>query len=461
MGAAVRAVKQPRMEHVCQECGYRAPRWLGRCPECNKWGSLLQERAAPIDPRSAAICAPTPTPIGEVSLESSERDSTGIGEFDRVLGGGLVAGSVVLIGGDPGIGKSTLLLTALDKLARAPGERPVLYISGEESLRQTRLRGERLGTLAPGLLLLAEIDAELALAAAERTAPRVLVVDSVQTMHLPAFGNAPGSVVQVREVAARVVAWAKRTGTPTLLEGHVTKDGAIAGPRMLEHMVDTVLYFEGDRSHSYRVLRAHKNRFGSTNEIGVFEMRSEGLCEVPNPSALFLAERPRGASGSAVVATMNGTRPLLVEVQALVGDTAAGGSARRTTIGVDSGRVALLTAVLEKKEGVPLSDRDVYVNIVGGAVLDEPAGDLALAAALVSSSWNKPIDPKTLVLGEVGLAGEVRAVSQVEQRLSEASQLGFTRCVLPSGNLKRVGANPPLQICGVSSLQEALQALFP
>ena len=460
MSSAARvSAKAAKIEHVCGECGYRTPRWLGRCPECAQWGSLAPEQAQPSGSRGLRQVT-LPTPISEVPLDNAARDSTGIGELDRVLGGGLVAGSVILLGGDPGIGKSTLLLTAMDRLSRLEGDRGALYVSGEESLRQTRLRGERLGTVSPKLLVLAEIDAETALAAADRCRPRVLVVDSIQTMHLPALGNAPGSIVQVREVAARLVAWAKRSGTPTILVGHVTKDGALAGPRMLEHMVDTVLYFEGDRSHSYRVLRAHKNRFGSTNEIGVFEMRSEGLCEVPNPSALFLAERPKGSSGSAVLATMNGTRPLLAEVQALVGDTSAG-SARRTAIGVDQGRVALLTAVLEKKEGVPLSDRDVYVNVVGGAVLDEPAGDLAVAAALVSSAWNRPIDPGTLILGEVGLAGEVRAVGQVEQRLSEAAQLGFVRCVLPAGNAKRLGALSPLELVGCSSVGEALQALFP
>ena len=449
-----------KMEHVCRECGFRTPRWLGKCPECEQWGSLAMERAAPGGSRDRALRV-APTPISQIPLDNAARDSTSIGEFDRVLGGGFVAGSVILLGGDPGIGKSTLLLTAMDKLARLDGSsRPVLYVSGEESLRQTRLRGERLGTTSPNLLVLAEIDAEEALAAADGCEPRVLVVDSIQTMHLPALGNAPGSIVQVREVAARLVAWAKRTGTPTILVGHVTKDGTLAGPRLLEHMVDTVLYFEGDRSHSYRVLRAHKNRFGSTNEIGVFEMRTEGLCEVPNPSALFLAERPRGSSGSAVLATMNGSRPLLAEVQALVGDTSAG-SARRTAIGVDPARVALLTAVLEKKEGVLLSDRDVYVNVVGGAVLDEPAGDLAVAAALVSSAWNRPIDPSTLILGEVGLAGEVRAVGQVEQRLSEAAQLGFARCVLPAGNAKRLGKSSQIEIVGAASVGEALQALFP
>jgi len=448
MGAAAK-----RAEHVCQECGYRAPRWLGRCPECSQWGSLAEQAG----PRATGAMV-APVPIGEVPLEGGARDSTGIGELDRVLGGGLVPGAAVLLGGDPGIGKSTLLLTALDRLARRG--RPVLYVSGEESLRQTRLRGERLGTLCPDLLLLSETDVDVALAAAGRCAPRALVIDSVQAMQVPSLGNAPGSLVQVREVASRVVAWAKRSGTPTVLVGHVTKDGALAGPRLLEHMVDTVLYFEGDRSHAYRVLRAHKNRFGSTNEIGVFEMRAEGLCEVPNPSALFLAERPRGASGSAVVATMNGSRPLLVEVQALVGDSAGGGSPRRTALGFDAGRLALLTAVLEKKEGLQLSDKDVYVNVAGGAALDEPAGDLALAAALASSAMDVRIEPSTLVLGEVGLAGEVRAVSHVEQRLSEAAQLGFTRCVLPAGNHRRL-SGAALEIVPASSLSEALRALFP
>src|SRR5438874_1310978 len=323
------------------------------------------------------------------------------------LGGGLVPGAVVLLAGDPGIGKSTLLLSALDRLARL--SRPVLYVSGEESLQQIRLRGERLDTLAPALHLAAETDAEIALDHARRLKPRVLAVDSIQTMALRGLESAPGSVTQVREVGHRLAAFAKETGTPVIIVGHVTKEGSIAGPRVLEHLVDTVLFFEGDRSHAYRVLRAHKNRFGSTNEIGVFEMKSEGLVEVANPSALFLSERPRDAPGSAVVSVMNGSRPLLVEVQALVADSASGGSARRTAVGVDSARVALLTAVLERKEGIVLADKDIYVRVAGGATLPEPAGDLAVAAALMSSLRDLPLAPGMLVIGEVGLTGEIRA----------------------------------------------------
>jgi DNA repair protein RadA/Sms len=364
---------------------------------------------------------------------------------------------VILLAGDPGIGKSTLLLTALDRLAQLG--RPVLYVSGEESLQQIRLRGERLGTLSPGLHLAAETDAEIALEHARKLRPRALAVDSIQTMSLRSLDSACGSVTQVREVGHRLSAYAKETGTPVIIVGHVTKDGSIAGPRVLEHLVDAVMFFEGDRSHAYRVLRAHKNRFGSTNEIGVFEMKSEGLVEVANPSALFLAERPRDASGSAVVATMNGSRPLLVEVQALVADSSSGGSPRRTAIGVDTARVALLTAVLERKEGLVLADKDIYVSVAGGASLEEPAGDLAIAAALASSLRDDCIAPGTLIIGEVGLAGEVRAVGQIEQRLAEAAQLGFTRCLLPQGNRLRTLV-APLELCGVSSVGEAMSALF-
>ena len=438
------------MQHVCRECGYQTAKWFGKCGGCGVFGTV-QEQA----PGRAVLSAVLP--IDQVPLAPGRRDKTGIGELDRALGGGLVPGMVVLLAGDPGIGKSTLLLAALDRLAG--GTRPVLYVSGEESQQQIRLRGERLGTLSPGLLLAAETDAEVALEHARKLRPRVLAVDSIQTMALRGLESAPGSVTQVREVGHRLAAWAKESGTPVVIVGHVTKEGSIAGPRVLEHLVDTVLFFEGDRSHAFRILRAHKNRFGSTNEIGVFEMKSEGLVEVSNPSALFLAERPRDASGSAVVAVMNGSRPLLVEVQALVADAASGGSARRTAVGVDSARVALLTAVLERKEGIVLADKDIYVSVAGGASLPEPAGDLAVAAALMSSLRDRPIAQTTLVLGEVGLAGEVRAVGQIEQRLAEAAQLGFTRCVLPEGNRARL-RGAPLELCGVSTLGQAMEALF-
>ena len=440
------------IQHVCRECGFRTAKWFGKCGGCGVFGSVEEEI-----PRAPARALSSVLPIDQVPLSPGHRDRTGIGELDRALGGGLVPGAVVLLAGDPGIGKSTLLLCALDRLSGP--DRPVLYVSGEESLQQIRLRGERLGTLSPALHLAAETDALVALDHARKLRPRVLAVDSVQTLALPGLDSAPGSVTQVREVGHRLAGFAKETGTPVILVGHVTKDGSIAGPRVLEHLVDTVLFFEGDRSHAYRVLRAQKNRFGSTNEIGVFEMKSEGLVEVPNPSALFLAERPRDAAGSAVVAVMNGSRPLLVEVQALVADSCSGGSARRTAIGVDSGRVALLTAVLERKEGIQLSDKDIYVSVAGGGVLPEPAGDLAVAAALVSSLRDRPIAPGTLVLGEVGLAGEVRAVSQIDQRLAEAAQLGFSRCVLPEGNRARA-STAPLKLSGVTSVQEAMEVLF-
>ena len=439
------------IQHVCRECGFRTAKWFGKCGGCGTFGSV-EEQA----PRPAGRAASVVLPIDQVPLSPGKRERTGIGELDRALGGGLVPGAVVLLAGDPGIGKSTLLLSALDRLA---GPRPVLYVSGEESLQQIRLRGERLGTLAPGLHLLAETDAVVVLEHARRLRPRVLAVDSIQTLALSALESAPGSVTQVREVGHRLASFAKDTGIPVILVGHVTKEGSIAGPRVLEHLVDTVLFFEGDRSHAYRVLRAHKNRFGSTNEIGVFEMKSEGLVEVPNPSAFFLAERPEGASGSAVVAVMNGSRPLLVEVQALVAESSAGGSARRTAIGVDSARVALLTAVLERKQGIALADKDIYVSVAGGGTLPEPAGDLAVAAALVSSLRDRPLPSGTLVLGEVGLAGEVRAVGQVDQRLAEAAQLGFSRCVLPEGNRSRAVA-APLELCGVANVGDAVEALF-
>jgi len=440
------------IQHVCSECGFRTAKWFGKCGGCGAFGSV-EERA----PRAGGRASSVVLPIDQVPLTPGGRQRTGIAELDRALGGGLVPGAVVLLAGDPGIGKSTLLLSALDRLAAST--RPVLYVSGEESLQQIRLRGERLGTLSPALHLAAETDAAVALEHARKLRPCVLAVDSIQTLALSALESAPGSVTQVREVGHRLASFAKDTATPVILVGHVTKEGSIAGPRVLEHLVDTVLFFEGDRSHTYRVLRAHKNRFGSTNEIGVFEMKSEGLVEVPNPSALFLAERPVDASGSAVVAVMNGSRPLLVEVQALVAQSSAGGSARRTAIGVDPGRVALLTAVLERKQRIVLADKDIYVSVAGGGSLPEPAGDLAVAAALVSSLRDRPLPADTLVLGEVGLAGEVRAVGQIDQRLAEAAQLGFARCVLPEGNRARaVGA--PLRLRGVANVGDAMDALF-
>ena len=444
---------------TCQSCAYQSAKWLGRCTECGTWGSMVEEAALSSASQNrpawgAAGGHEKPVLLQQVESSTESRRLTGIAELDRVLGGGVVLGSLVLIGGDPGIGKSTLLLMAVDRLSK---DRPALYVSGEESLRQTRMRAERLGVRGEQLHVFAETDLEKVLAAAEKLAPGCLIIDSIQTMFLAELGSAPGSVGQVRECAGRLMSYAKKTGVPTFMVGHVTKDGAIAGPRVLEHMVDTVLYFEGERGHPFRILRAHKNRFGSTNEIGVFEMKGSGLAEVPDPSALFLSERPRGASGSVVTSTLNGTRPILVEVQALVAPTGYG-TARRTAIGVDSNRVALLAAVHEKKEGVQLMGCDIFVNVAGGLSLTEPASDLAVCAALVSSLQNRAIDAQTLILGEVGLAGEVRAVSQIEPRLVEAAKMGFRRVVLPKASARRL-ENARLEVLGVESLSEALQLL--
>lgn len=444
--------------HVCQSCGRKEPKWLGRCPDCGAWSSFVEELIEPEASRpawGASSGGGKPVRLLEVAAESEDRLVTGIAELDRVLGGGVVPGALMLLGGDPGIGKSTLLLSAMNRLS---GSGPTLYVTGEESLRQTRMRAERLGVTSPNLHLLSETDASRVIAAAEAMAPRALAVDSIQTLFLPELGAAPGTIGQVREVAGRLMAFAKRREIPTFVVGHVTKDGAIAGPRVLEHMVDTVLYFEGDSGHPFRVLRAHKNRFGSTNEIGVFEMKSGGLCEVADPSSMFLAERPRGASGSVVTASLSGTRPLLVEVQALVAPTGYG-TARRTTMGVDHARVALLAAVLEKKHGVDLVGCDLFVNVAGGIELTEPSADLAILAALVSSVRDTPIDPLTVVVGEVGLAGEIRAIGQVEARLGEAAKMGFKRAVLPAASARRL-EGAPLTICPVDTVSAALACLF-
>jgi DNA repair protein RadA/Sms len=458
------AAARPKTVYACAECGHASPKWLGQCPACKQWNTLheevaVQEARGPSRGWAPAKGSVRPIPLHEVEASEEERQKTGIGELDRVLGGGVVPGALILLGGDPGIGKSTLLLCALDRLAAADPERPILYVSGEESARQIKLRAARLGVTARNLHLLPETDAVKVLQAADALRPAVLAIDSIQTQYLPELASAPGTVSQIREVTARLMAYAKTTETPTFLVGHVTKDGAIAGPRVLEHMVDTVLYFEGGGAHPYRVLRAHKNRFGSASEIGVFEMKSGGLAEVSNPSALFLAERPEEAPGSAVAAAQNGTRTLLVEVQALVAP-AGYGTPRRTALGLDANRVALLAAVLEKKVGMDILGCDLFVNVAGGLSLDDPAADLACVAALASSFRERPIQARTLFLGEVGLAGEVRAVSQPESRLAEAFRLGFTRAVLASGNARHAAAPAGMEIVPVESVAEALERIF-
>jgi DNA repair protein RadA/Sms len=448
--------------YVCAECGQSSPKWLGQCPACRRWNTM-QEEIARSEPKGPARgwgleATARAIPLRDVDGGEEERRRTGIGELDRVLGGGIVPGALVLLGGDPGIGKSTHVLAVLDRLALAMPDRPVLYVSGEESARQVKLRADRLGCSAENLCVLAETDAEKVLQAVQSLRPAAVAVDSIQTQYLPALQSAPGTVTQIREVAARFMALAKTTETPVFLVGHVTKDGAIAGPRVLEHMVDTVLYFEGGGAHAYRVLRAHKNRFGSASEIGVFEMKAGGLAEVANPSALFLAERPVDAPGSAVAAILNGTRTVLVEIQALVAPTGFG-TPRRTALGIDSNRVALLAAVLEKKVGMEILSCDLFVNVAGGLSVDDPGADLAAVAALASSFRDAALPARTLVLGEVGLAGEVRAVSQPGIRLAEAARLGFERAILPAANARHAEAPPGIALEGVETVAEALDRI--
>jgi DNA repair protein RadA/Sms len=445
---------------TCQSCGYRSPKWLGKCPDCGGWDGFVEERQATghfAVKGDAGVAPAAPVPIDSIDIEHEQRLCTSIQEFDRVLGGGLVPGSLVLIGGDPGIGKSTLMLQALYGLACRG--RKVLYVSGEESIRQIRLRSKRLGTVSPGILVVSEVEVDRVLEMAVAVKPAVLVIDSIQTMFSSELGSAPGTVSQVREATVRLMLMAKRSGIPTFLVGHVTKDGAIAGPKLLEHMVDTVLYFEGDRNHLFRVLRAVKNRFGSTNEIGVFEMKDLGLEEVANPSAVFLSERPASAAGSVVAASMEGTRPILIELQALTSATSFG-TPRRTILGLDANRVALLAAVMEKKVGMHLMGHDIFMNVAGGVKVTEPAVDLAIVAAIASSFLDKAVAESTVVMGEVGLTGEVRAIGQAEQRLLEARKMGFTRAILPQGNLKRLPQMEGIEICGVSAVAEAVEVLF-
>lgn len=465
-----------KAHYVCQECGHSSVQWLGRCPSCGNWSTFVEE--APVEeasPRRGGVSedrlrkisegkrksqstkSAKPQRIRDLHASTEVRWSTGIGELDRVLGGGMVEGSYLLLGGDPGIGKSTLLLQAMEKVAQS---KKVLYVTGEESVEQVKLRAERLEVQGEDLFLAAETNWEKILAMVEELSPDVLAIDSIQTMFTSEVQSAPGSVAQVREVGARLMHVAKKAGIVVILVGHVTKEGAIAGPRVLEHMVDTVLYFESVGGQSFRILRGVKNRFGSTNEIGVFDMAESGLQEVKNPSELFLAERPQNAPGSVVVSSMEGSRPLLVELQALVSRSVLG-TPRRTVLGVDSSRAAILLAVLEKRIGLEIFDQDIFVNVVGGMQLSEPSVDLGLIAAITSSFYNVPVDADILFLGEVGLTGEVRSVSRVEDRLREASVMGFRRCFLPERNATQLKEKVKgMELIAIRKVQEMADRLF-
>jgi len=447
---------KPKISYVCGACGARTPQWQGQCPACQAWNSLERATLAPASAHAVhAGAAPASRPVAEIVQDSEPRAASGIGELDRVLGGGLVAGSVTLLGGDPGIGKSTLLLQASDALSR---ERPVLYASGEESVRQVALRASRLGLASGSLRLLAETRVEAILAEAVATRASVLVADSIQTMHTDLSESSPGSAVQVRDSAARLVRFAKDSGTAVLIIGHVTKEGTIAGPRILEHMVDTVLYFESDPGSRFRVVRAVKNRFGAANEIGVFAMAEQGLKEVRNPSAIFLSRHDCAVPGSVVTVAREGSRPLLVELQALV-DEAQGMSPRRVAVGFESSRLALLLAVLHRHGGIATSGQDVFVNVVGGVRIGETAADLPAVLAVLSSVRNRPVAPDTVCFGELGLTGEVRPVPFGEERLREAAKQGFRRAIVPAGNLPRHPVEG-LAVEGVGRLEQALSIAF-
>lgn len=445
--------------YVCQSCGHISPKWLGRCPDCESWNALVEEREAPPRPSRGqrGSRGQSPIPITLVGGEREERFSSGIQELDRVLGGGVVPGSLVLIGGDPGIGKSTLLLQSSGKISQEGNL--VLYVTGEESANQTRMRANRLEALADSLYLLTETCLEDIIDHICRLNPAIVVVDSIQTLYTQHLPSAPGSVAQVRETAGELMSLAKGSQIPIFLIGHVTKEGFLAGPRVLEHIVDTVLYFEGDRGHAFRILRAVKNRFGSTNEIGVFEMKGHGLQEVANPSELFLAERPTGVPGSIVVACLEGSRPILLELQALVSNSNLG-TARRMVTGPDYNRVSLMIALLEKRVGLQLAGEDIFLNVAGGVKVEEPAIDLGIILAIASSFRDQPIDGKTVAIGEVGLAGEVRAVPQLEMRVREAAKLGFERCLVPCKNALKSEQEMGIGLLPVDSIGGALEILF-
>jgi len=446
---------------VCQACGYQAPKWLGRCPGCQEWNTFAEERLieekVPGRDLLGFESEAVPTPITEIVDVERGRFQIGLGEFDRVLGGGIVFGSVILVGGDPGIGKSTLLLQVMNRLA-SKGKK-VLYISGEESLQQTKMRADRLGVSSEHLFVVSETSLEKILQDIQTLRPSTVVVDSIQTIYSSDLPSTPGSISQVREASSRLLYLAKHLSIPIFLIGHVTKEGFIAGPKVLEHMVDTVLYIEGEATHAFRILRAVKNRFGSTNEIGVFEMKDSGLVEVVSPSEFFLSERTQPTSGSVVMPSMEGSRPILIELQALVVPSSFG-VPRRTAQGVDANRVSLLVAVMEKRLGAHLGNQDIFLNIAGGMRVEEPAADLGVIASIASNFKDKLIDPEMVVFGEIGLGGEVRGVSQSEVRVKEAGRLGFKRCLLPKQNREKMKGVKGIELIGVNSVQEVMKILF-
>ena len=445
-------IKKPKKVYRCQQCGYESVKWLGRCTDCGAWGSLVEEVVTTALTDRPIISGERPVPVSQVKSIDKERISTGIGELDRIMGGGIVIGSATLIGGDPGIGKSTLLLQVSGKLCQNGNK--VLYVTAEESIYQTKIRAERLGITSDNLLLVSESNLDIIGSYVEENTPEFLVIDSIQMIYKPQLPGTPGTLTQMRESALELIYMAKRKNIGLFLVGHVTKEGVIAGPRTLEHMVDTVLYFEGDRFQSFRILRAVKNRFGSTNEIGLFEMDREGLEEVTNPSALFIGEHD-DAAGKVIMPTIIGTRPLLVEIQALTAPSYYSIPSRRVS-GVDFNRVMMILAVLERRVGISFSNQDVYVNVVGGVKIDEPAADLAIALAIVSSVKNKPVSGQTVVVGEIGLTGEVRGVNQIAQRVNEAQRLGFKYILLPIKNTKGLNIPAELTPVKIASLQEAI-----
>ncbi len=451
-----------KTKFLCQDCGYESAKWMGKCPGCGNWNTMVEEveksavqRKGAFAHSAASTIAAKPIPITSIETVNEPRIYTDLIELNRVLGGGIVRGSLVLIGGDPGIGKSTLLLQVSSQLAQK--KHSVLYVSGEESQKQTKLRADRLGVVSDHLLVYSETNLEEISRTIENTNVEFVVIDSIQTIYHPEVTSAPGSVSQVRECTAELMRIGKTKGIAIFIVGHVTKEGSIAGPRLLEHMVDTVLYFEGERHHTYRILRAVKNRFGSTNEMGIFEMKEFGLEEVENPSEIFLEERSQGAAGSTVVASMEGTRPVLVEIQALISPTSFG-NPRRMATGIDHNRVPLLMAVLEKRVGMLLQNQDAYLKVAGGVKLDEPAIDLAIAVSIASSFRDKPTKATDCIIGEVGLTGEVRRVSRIEQRVQEAAKLGFERVIVPSNNLSGLKVPKGIEVVGVNTVAEALKA---